>query len=123
MKRLCLDAGKIIFKAQFNSCPEGQSHDFHQDPSHMFSFLFMLSTHCQLIKHTHYICELKCDKILLIIRSEIQLKGQTQLSNSVITFCLTTTSSNKTRQSITLFLEHSQWRPINRSAIERPSAS
>lgn len=67
--------------------------------------------------HTHYICELRGDKT----------QRTPELCISVITFHLRTTSSNKTWQGITLFLEHSSstdrplkgQRPVNVNGLSR----
>lgn len=56
-----------------------------RDPSHMFSFLFILSTHCQLITHTHYICELRGGKTLYI-HSVMQLKGHHNCISMTLVF-------------------------------------
>lgn len=88
------------------------SNDKHA--SHKFSFLSMLSTHCQLITRVTFV-NWECTQ-LCIIGIRVHLNGADLTA-------MFGTSSNNTRQSIIPFLEESQWRPINRSAIERPSAS
>lgn len=53
IRRLCLNGGKIILK--LCSRAKGRSHDlmfYDKHPGHMVCFLFMLSTHCQLIVST-----------------------------------------------------------------------
>lgn len=109
----CWGGERIIFKAQSNSWPEGHSHDFQ-----CYLFLFMLSTHCQLTTHTLHLWAAftlwqKTPPQWCI--SDISVRvNRTDLT------VLFGTSSNNTRRRITLFLEGSQWRPINRPAIERP---
>lgn len=93
--------------------PEGHSHDFQ-----CYLFLFMLSTHRQLTTHTlHSWAE---STMWQKTPPQWCINDISVHVNCTDLTVLFGTSSNNTRRRITLFLEGSQWRPINRSATERP---